>query len=98
MEPTMAITQKVSTETILESLAAPTVPSARPTGSPVVSWACSYGRTWPPGRSSRPGSYRRWMQNRFAKSPAYLYSLVTMAARGELELVGDKPHRYRIAG
>jgi hypothetical protein len=38
------------------------------------------------------------MQNRFAKSPAYLYSLVTMAARGELELVGDKPHRYRIAG
>jgi hypothetical protein len=38
------------------------------------------------------------MQNRFAKSPTYLHSLVTMAARGELELVGDKPHRYRIAG
>ena len=111
--PTM---QKVSTETILETLAAhprltaadlvevlgigrstaakhlatdhaaPDDPVGPPTGSPMVSWAPSCTTTWPndpvrPSTSSRQGT----------RHAGAVSTLGTMAARGEVELVGDKP-------
>ena len=74
----------------------PTVPSARPTGSPVVSWARSYGRTWlaRPGEDLGPTQIGKALGR---SQGAVSNALARLEVAGDAQLVSASPRRYRIA-